>query len=651
MRKILTALLFSAAIDLPAQELLFSKTISETQLPVAARLGRDLKSHYLSTRYVSQADFLQPRDFFIAITPELIVRSRFIKIHQYPTGSVSYEGKLEGAASGEISFSKYKDRTAGLILLADGRKYIIDQSAPNIFSVSLSNESVFAQREHHADFVEKTGELHRGTPGNSICNAASVCPNSSNIDIMVVYTQQAEDNWGGASNTIANITQVVTNMNISMTNSGVNNVTFRLVHTAKVSYTESGDFGTDLSRLSGNHDGYMDNVHALRDQYAADLVSLVIGSPTNICGMGYINTNASSYSAANAFNVTLYSCAVGNFTMAHECGHNMGLRHDWFVDGNTTPCSHHHGYVNQVAIAQGTASPVSSRWRTIMAYNNQCVSAGFGCTRINMWSNPTLTYNGDVAGSAIGTAQPADEAYAFYRMACLVAAFRTELCVGPFDVSTNGSPSGAALIDLNTNIKGTISPKNDIDFYKFVIASPGTITALLTELPANYDLEILDSNETQIAVSQNNTQQNETINITVAAGEYYAKVFPKGTANNATSCYSLKIQTGTASDLVPDDKFDLNNPALSTAQQGKINSATSSNKIILYPNPVSNQITIQNNDNKILGNLAIYDASGKMIYKKFAGNSQTTIDVKNFPPGFYYIRSEQSQVSLKFIKQ
>jgi hypothetical protein len=71
-------------------------------------------------------------------------------------------------------------------------------------------------------------------------------------------------------------------MNMSMTNSGIYNVTFRLVHTTKVTYTESGNFSTDLTRLAGNGDGYMDNVHVLRDQYGADLVGLVIGSPTAV---------------------------------------------------------------------------------------------------------------------------------------------------------------------------------------------------------------------------------------------------------------------------------------------------------------------------------------------------------------------------------
>ena len=71
----------------------------------------------------------------------------------------------------------------------------------------------------------------------------------------------------------------------------------------------------------------------------------------------------------------------------------------------------------------------------------------------------------------------------------------------------------------------------------------------------------------------------------------------------------------------------------------------------LYPNPAHNEITMQNSDNKSLGDLSIYDVSGKLIYHKFIGNSQATIDVKNFPAGFYFIRSGQLQATIKFIKQ
>jgi hypothetical protein len=471
MRLLILLLLVTATSGISAQQLLFDKTIPEQNVPETSRLRSEMRSHYISSRYVSQTDFLSPQDFFIAISSNLIVKSKFVKMHNYPSRSVSYEGKLEGPVTGQVTFSKYNDRIAGLILLNDGTKYIIDQVAPGIFTVSLSNESAFIQKEKQADFIEVSGQTQPNASVTSVCDLGA-CPGSSTIDIMVVYTPQAENSWGGQANTVANITQAITNMNTSVSNSGISNVTFRLVHTAKISYAESGDFGTDLTRLSGISDGYMDNVHSLRDQYGADLVSLVIGSPTSSCGMGYLNTNPSAYSSGNAFNVSLYSCVIGNFTLAHENGHNMGLRHDWYVDASTSPCSHHHGYVNEVALSQGTSSPASSRWRTIMAYNDRCAVAGFNCTRVNIWSNPNVAYNGDAAGKATGSAEPSDEAYAFHRMACLVAAFRPDASAagGGGGAATCDAPSGLNMSNITTSsstanwspVSGAIS--YDVDY-------------------------------------------------------------------------------------------------------------------------------------------------------------------------------------------
>ena len=119
-------------------------------------------------------------------------------------------------------------------------------------------------------------------------------------------------------------------------------------------------------------------------------------------------------------------------------------------------------------------------------------------------------------------------------------------CPGPNDVSTNGTIGGAAAISVNADIKGTIAPRSDVDHYQFVISAGGTITVSLTTLPANYDLVVLNSSGAQIGSSQNNGTKNESIPLNVAAGIYYVKVVPKGTANSATSCYTLRVQTGTA---------------------------------------------------------------------------------------------------------
>ena len=74
------------------------------------------------------------------------------------------------------------------------------------------------------------------------------------------------------------------------------------------------------------------------------------------------------------------------------------------------------------------------------------------------------------------------------------------------------------------------------------------------------------------------------------------------------------------------------------------------NALKLYPNPAINQITIRNANNKSLGAIRIFDVSGKMVYQKFVGSSQTMIDVRQFRSGVYYLRSDQFAMSIKFVK-
>jgi len=104
-------------------------------------------------------------------------------------------------------------------------------------------------------------------------------------------------------------------------------------------------------------------------------------------------TSVSTSFAVWSFAVVSRSCATGYYSFAHELGHNMGARHDWYVDDTENkPYSYNHGFVNQ---AEG--------WRTIMAYNTECAVAGSNCTRLPYWSNPEVEYGGVPMGVAEGT--------------------------------------------------------------------------------------------------------------------------------------------------------------------------------------------------------------------------------------------------------
>ncbi len=207
-------------------------------------------------------------------------------------------------------------------------------------------------------------------------------------------------------------------------------------------------------------------------------------------------------------------------------------------------------------------------------------------------------------------------------------------CQSSYDVSTNGTTAGAATIPFNTNITGLISPTADVDNYKFVITTGGTITLTLTTLPGDYDIKLLNSAGTQVGISQNGSTTSETINYTAAAGTYYAQVYGYNGANSSTVCYTLKVQLGTAT-----------KEAIPVAENAIVK---------IYPNPVSNILNVS-----LLGvvsrqsTIQVVDAKGTVVLEQKLVNNPQAIDVSKLAKGVYMIRSNNggSVITSKFVKQ
>ncbi len=217
------------------------------------------------------------------------------------------------------------------------------------------------------------------------------------VDMLVVYTPRARQNAGGQSAIEATIVGAVAQANAGNQASGVP-IEFRLVHVAETNYNELGT-SQDLGRFRNPTDGHMDEVHALRDDYGADLMHLVTdpASPS-FCGVGYLMTNLSTGFSSSAFAVTVRTC-IPNHTFTHEAGHNMGSHHDPANAGNAL-----------YAYSYGYRTP-DNAYRTIMAY-----APG---QRVNRWSGPNVQYQ----GYTMGVAQTQDNALSLANAAATISQF------------------------------------------------------------------------------------------------------------------------------------------------------------------------------------------------------------------------------------
>ena len=319
------------------------------------------------------------------------VRHKAVDLRVAPTSSGGYSlsGRLEGVLFGTAVLVVKGDMVTGTIRSASGT-YTVD-----------ANGRVCHIREVDPSTLPPLGEPLRPpesmpSPFNTTrpADQSSVYEDESFIDVVVLYTPAVRDAVGGIIPAHNLVDLMVAETNQAYRDSGVDLQVF-LARTVGVDYVEAGASGIDLSRLRIPDDGYMDEAHELREKTGADLVHLIT-TARDVCGIAYLMTRPSQDFQGSGFGLTSYLC--GGAVLAHEFGHNMGLRHDRYVDVGNTPSPYSHGYVNQRAFEE--EAPTSSRWRTIMAYRNQCEDAGFACQRILRFSNPDLTYEGDPMGVA-----------------------------------------------------------------------------------------------------------------------------------------------------------------------------------------------------------------------------------------------------------
>lgn len=325
-------------------------------------------------------------------------------MHRYRT----WTGRLKQEPDSDVMLAIKGSTLAGVI--RKGRTiYEIKPGAAGAHEVT-EIDSELLPSDHHPVSVSPdelaAGDAAAGAAAPAL-PPATAADTGTLIDVMVVYTTAAKNANGGQSGIEALIALGISLANTAFTNSQIN-TQFRLVHTAEIAYTETGNYNTDLSRLRNTADGFMDDVHTLRNTHKADLVALIEDNIGDACGVAYVMDSVSAGFAGWAFSVVEDAC-VSSYTLAHELGHNMGSMHDR-VEGGTGAYPYSFGHKE------------AGSFRTIMAY--PCTPA---CTRINHYSNPNVRYQGTWPTGIDHTVDPAhsaDNARAFSNALNTVANFR-----------------------------------------------------------------------------------------------------------------------------------------------------------------------------------------------------------------------------------
>jgi len=218
----------------------------------------------------------------------------------------------------------------GYIKLLNGDNYLlryIDALESYVMILdSLQSNSSF---DCYSDFPNPNINFARVDPLISFDRyVPSYSGNKAVIDLIIFYTQAAADyaiERFGEEGISAAINLEMQEANAALVNSEVN-IELNLVYQGLLDYDESNrSNGQILDHLTNPNDGIIDEVHDLRAEYNADMVSFF---PLTGGGIAWILNHKydPSWESGYMFNVTgAYNW--GALTHAHEIGHNLGNNH------------------------------------------------------------------------------------------------------------------------------------------------------------------------------------------------------------------------------------------------------------------------------------------------------------------------------------
>ncbi len=307
------------------------------------------------------------------------------------------------------------------------------------------------------------------------------------------------------------------------------------------------------------------------------------------------------------------------------------------IFGGATGC----GVPASLSTSNITTSSATLNWGAVsgaVSYTLQYRAAGTAT-----WTSSTSTTNSKVISGLTASTQfeyqvltvCTSSSSAFSASAYFTTLSAGGNCVDNYE--PNNASGSAKLISVNTDIKGLISPSSDNDYFKFnnTVATPN-IKITLTTLPANYNVKLIKSGT--LATGSNSGVTDETIIYnTSIIGTYKVKVYGVSGANNATSCYTLKVQLNSTPFRI--SNFD-NNTA--TEEVSIITEQNQDEIISAYPNPVKDILNIKFNsleEGKV--GIKVLDVLGRTVIESqrtvATGMNNFELSMSQLIDGIYFI--------------
>jgi hypothetical protein len=155
-------------------------------------------------------------------------------------------------------------------------------------------------------------------------------PKSMVIDVIVAYTKKAASYFDDIKDDLVPLAIEEANEAFRVSNLG--HIKLQVVHAYQTDYVEDGTHVDHVRRLADKSDGYMDEVHGLREKYRADVGLLVVDDPKN-CGLAM----QGRASADQAFAVVHHECAAARLTVANVIGQLIGARPELRIPPSNQP--------------------------------------------------------------------------------------------------------------------------------------------------------------------------------------------------------------------------------------------------------------------------------------------------------------------------